>query len=288
MLGQNGRSEWSLVFFTLLTQSSVGTFTIWGLIYLLTPNRFIFTGNFSPLILLATLVLLVVGGIFAFLHLGNPFRVGFALHNLSRSWLSREGLFSGLFGLLVLLVLVSQMLHLPRSFFSGFIIVLAIVCGLFLVYSISRLYMLRTVPAWNNLGTPAAFFVSAFLLGAVVNTFIGLCPVTGDEWHLQWVKIAAAMVVILMSLQLVVSAMTLIYLNSQGGAAAESVRLLWNDFRGILIVRWLTALGGICLISMVLIDWLLLPIILISFTLVVISELLGRFMFYGFYRRVGF
>ena len=88
--------------------------------------------------------------------------------------------------------------------------------------------MLRTVPAWNNLGTPISFFITTFLLGYVVNA-AGLIYYSESKS----VVIINLMIVLLVGLQLAVNTMTLLYLSSKGGAALESIRILSVNFRTV-------------------------------------------------------
>lgn len=291
MSGQNGRSEWSLVFFTILTQMAVGMFSIWGLDWMLTPNANSLPVNFTQSILWVTLISLVVGGISAFLHLGNPFRVGFALSNFRSSWLSREGVLSGMFGALVFVLLIANILELKSVIWGKLIIILAILSGWFLVYGISRLYMLRTVPAWNNFGTPATFFTSSLLLGAIVNLaiWIGLTAESSLQWTDDGVIVFLGGGIVLMAiLQLAINTLTMINLSSRGGAGSVSVRHLWLNLRGPLIVRWLTAFVGIKILFLSLIYLWPALAFYTSFALVLISEILSRYLFYGYYQRVGY
>ena len=288
MLGQKGRGEWSLVFFTLLTQMAVGSFSVWGLMWVFASSDISIPVNFSQSILGATLLLLVLGGMFAFWHLGNPFRAGYALSNLRSSWLSREGLLSGCFGLFVFWMFSAQNINISK-------IILTITCGFLLVLSISRLYMLRTVPVWNNLGTPATFFCSTVLLGVIVNASVWMTYLINSSDTLlneirsdPAIQVFGLMILIFVFLQLMMNAFTLISLNSKGGVAVASVRYLWMNLRVLLIVRWLTAICGMILL---LFGGFLLSFAMyfyISFALVWISELLGRFLFYRSYRREGF
>lgn len=282
MLRHPGRSEWSLVFFTLLTQMAVGIFLVFGLILLLTPNDFPLPDIYAQSILGVALIILILGGISAFLHLGNPNRAGYAISNFWRSWLSREGITSGLFGLLVFLILIVQFSSLGFGVFNILLFILAVVCGLILVYGISRLYMLRTVPAWNNLGTPISFFITTLLLGFVINA-LGFVYFSVNKL----VEIFNVVILSLVGLQLMVNTITLLYLNSKGGAALESIRILSVTLRPVFIGRWLTALFGIGFLLLGLIFWPLPIVFYIAFFLVIFSELLWRYLFYGFYRREG-
>ena len=69
---QDGRGEWSLVFFTLLTQLSVGTFVLWGLPAALLPAPSPFnTGALPRTVLLVVLATLSAGTLSAGTHLGR-------------------------------------------------------------------------------------------------------------------------------------------------------------------------------------------------------------------------
>ena len=158
--------EWPLVFFTLLTQMAVGMFTIAGFVAVILPSPNLFTeGLLANSVLVITLLALTLGVLAATLHLNQPLKARFSLSNLRGSWLSREAFLGGFFGLLIFILLLLRRLENDFRVFEITITLSGIVCGLGLVYSISRLYMLRTVPAWNHLGTPVTFFTSSFLLG---------------------------------------------------------------------------------------------------------------------------
>ncbi len=121
--------------------------------------------------------------------------------------------------------------------------------------------MLRTVPAWNNLGTLATFFISSILLGTIVNAAIWMSLVLLDGTFLsdlyshRVIMIAYSMIIVLLSLQLTISLFTVIKLNSNGGAGAASVRYLWTNLCGMLIVRWLTAITGMVILLIGMIFW---------------------------------
>jgi anaerobic dimethyl sulfoxide reductase subunit C (anchor subunit) len=286
------RNEWQLVFFTSLSQMAVGLFMIWGLapfLNILPP----FPHFFDSSILVLILVILFLGLFAAIFHLGHPQRSVFALINLKKSWLSREALTGGIFGLQVVFLMLRNIFSQEFGWVDKISIMLGIIAGLLLVYMISRLYMLRTVPVWNNYGTPAAFYTTTFLLGTVA--------FSGEQiiWNLNKMDVSteflrdknftlsASIIIILLCFQFIISVITYKSLSKTGGNAALSVKLILSIFRGILLFRWGTAIIAIvlllifqpaCLFS----GWLFLPL-----TLVIISEFLGRWLFYLSYKRVG-
>jgi DMSO reductase anchor subunit len=157
-------SKWQdmpLILFTLFMQTAVGGF--WALMQIF-PRLWIFPeySRTSRQMLLAIGVCLGAGMLSSLAHLGTKKRAWRALGNLRKSWLSREVLFTGLFGAGWLLTTLDSMfwLHaidIPTAFTATL--------GLGLVYSMSRVYQLPAVFAWNTWRTSLVFIVSALLLG---------------------------------------------------------------------------------------------------------------------------
>ncbi len=143
--------ELPLVGFTLLTQAAAG--------------MAVFSLVLSPIplpLLLAIGILLALGGLISFLHLGRKRNAWRSVVHLKKSWLSREVLLAGLFGAAWAVQAGAQLLWKvsPRPWLMA-------VLGLGLIYSTARIYLLRAVPAWNSWRTPAAFLLTAVTLGAL-------------------------------------------------------------------------------------------------------------------------
>ena len=160
-------SEWSLVFFTLLGQFSAGLvfcllmFRVLGLHRKInTTDKILRNGIY---IAAASMIIALV---ISFLHLSAPLSSVYALSNLKQSWLSREilmvALFTAFLGFLSL--------YVYRSVTPGkhitFLLLLATLTGFMMVYSMARIYMLPTIPAWNTPVTLINFFVSGLLTGS--------------------------------------------------------------------------------------------------------------------------
>jgi len=161
--------EPTLVAFTLLTQLAVGVFWalagVWWVVGA-AADRWVA----GPL--LAGLPLAAAALAVSFLHLGTPRNAWRALGNLRSSWLSREVLFAVLFaGGWLLLVLPGRWRHAaaappsPPALVALSVAVFLVGAGL--VYSMARVYRLRTVPAWNTPLTTTTFFITAVSLGAL-------------------------------------------------------------------------------------------------------------------------
>jgi DMSO reductase anchor subunit len=147
--------ERSLVGFTLMAQTAVGL--LWSLAAVGLPT--------TPLLLVAALTAAAGGA--SLLHLGSPRRAWRALGNLRVSWLSREILFLGLFGLGVILMLGAAWIGRPATGLRHAITIATAVAGGGLLYSMARVYRLRTVPAWDTPLTTASFFLTAGSLGGL-------------------------------------------------------------------------------------------------------------------------
>jgi anaerobic dimethyl sulfoxide reductase subunit B (iron-sulfur subunit) len=155
----SGWEEAPLMLFTLFTQVAVGGF--WAMLWML-PRVWAteYETTLLPWLIIGSC--LGAGMLASLAHLGTRKRAWRALGNLRRSWLSREVLFTGLFGVGWLFILLEQLIW-QHSTIEG--IALTATLGLGLVYSISRVYQLPAVPAWNTWKTNLVFMVSTLLLG---------------------------------------------------------------------------------------------------------------------------
>ena len=226
------KSELSLVAFTLSTQMAAGIAVL-----------SLFSGplTFPSLILLG--VLFGVGGMISFLHLGQPLNAWRALSHLKKSWLSREILTFGLFGLSWLLCwILPGMGKLPLA-----------VCGIGLVYSMAQVYRLRSIPAWDTNRTLLMFTVSAVVLGG-----LGLEILDVSAFRLLFVGggLGAALWLSL----------------SERGDAHEMVGRLKLG----LIVLALAGVAVMIFVPNTARNWLAVPVFLI----VSIEEIIGRWQFY--------
>jgi len=151
--------ELPLLLFTLLIQIAVGGF--WAMLWMF-PHAGDSTtlSHWMPQLLIG--ICLGAGMLASLAHLGTKRNAWRALGNLRKSWLSREVLFTGLFGIGWLFTTVITLIW-HRSTAEGTALTAAL--GLGLVYSMSRVYRLPAVPAWNTWRTNAVFMVSTLLLG---------------------------------------------------------------------------------------------------------------------------
>ncbi|MBN2431594.1 MAG: dimethyl sulfoxide reductase anchor subunit [Acidobacteria bacterium] len=303
--------EWTLIGFTLLTQMAVGVFLLLGLVHFgvsrLAGREA--ADRMSGPALLAVGPVLGLALLASIIHLGYPAHALNAVNNIGSSWLSREivsfSLFAAVGGVFALL----QWRRLGPPAVRRILAWTAAGLGLVLVYAMARVYLLRSVPPWNTWLTPAAFFTTTFLLGALA---LGLAFVLNHRFAgaatlaahpdiraenamlrpaIRWlVFITLALLgVELIVIPLQLSHLTLVDAVGQLGLAETLSRLQWMlglrlslAFLGaILFVRLLHRLAAGDRYGR------LVELSLLACALVVAAEILGRYLFYALYARSG-
>jgi len=158
--------DWSLVFFTCLAQWSVGIvlWLSWPVIHNHDMSPVFETGLSLTNPVLLALIFIGSATLSSFLHLGNPANATRALNNLSGSWLSREILAIGIFtASLVLAFLLGWKTANPE--YLKYLMALSSLAGLALLWTMIRIYVMPTIPAWNSWHTPVSFVSAALSLG---------------------------------------------------------------------------------------------------------------------------
>lgn len=151
----------SLVLFTLLAQTAVGAY------WVLAGARAL-----SRLALGVLLGLMAASLAASLFHLGTPLRAYGAVRHLGSSWVSREILAALVFAGLILGQAAAAWAELPLGQ-SPALAGLTALGGLALLYSMSRAYRLRTVPAWDSPATLLSFGATAGLLGGLLAGGLG-------------------------------------------------------------------------------------------------------------------
>ena len=298
--------EWALILYTILTQLSVGAFIIIGVVHFFAERKagIVEADRMSDRALLAIGPLLVLAMIASLFHLGTPANAYRAISNVGSSWLSREILFTVLFLVTGGVFALMQWRKVSTPQVRNAIAVLAAVIGVVLVYSMSRVYMIRTVPVWDNLATPISFFTTTFLLGALA---VGLayvvnysymqrrgeaeCGDTGVQCELlrtamRGLAIAA---ILLVGIHLVIVPAHLAYLSGGPQAAQESAGIISEDYGVLLILRLVLVFLGAAVLGSFIYQNASSPgrerfignLALVAFALVLVGEVVGRFIFYA-------
>jgi DMSO reductase anchor subunit len=159
--------NWSLVCFTLFTQSAI------GLVWVGVMGRWFGGGRRTDFLvwsLSIALILIGLGLSAALAHLAKPRLAPNALRNLTASWLSREVLLVQTFAAIVALLILISLLDVS----SGLVIVEAAACllGVAALFAMTKVYLLKTVPVWNSPATLMEFAGSAMLLGGALGAVL--------------------------------------------------------------------------------------------------------------------
>jgi anaerobic dimethyl sulfoxide reductase subunit C len=301
-------NELPLVIFTIIAQMSVGSFVVLGLIHFFgaRSGRDVIDKVSDPA-LYAIGPILVLGLLASMMHLGTPIRAINALRHLDSSWLSREILFGLLFAAVGGAFAFSQWFKWLTPRLRQALAGLAALVGLALIWSMTMVYLLPTVPAWDSWATPVRFLATTFLLGSLA---VGAAlVVTADVRRRGSVADAVSERVIMSSLrgiaigaiamlgvEFVVLPLYLGKLATAGSAATTaSSGALVNTYGGYAVAQLVLVFLGVALLGVFLSRLakrlstarLLAIAPVAAFALVSAGEIIGRMLFYASYARVG-
>ncbi|MBT7074794.1 MAG: dimethyl sulfoxide reductase anchor subunit [Anaerolineae bacterium] len=301
--------EWALIAFTIFAQMSVGAFLILGVVHYYASKK---AGpeeadRLSDRALIAIGITLGLGMLASLFHLGSPLSAPRAVSNLATSWLSREILAGVIFALLGVTFAAMQWFKLSSIRNRNIVAWATSLVGLALIYSMARVYMLPTQPAWNTLATPLAFFVTTLLLGsmALAAAFVanyayvqiknpGCADTQCELLHgvLKGISVAG---IVLMAIELIILPLNMGYLASGSPAALNSVRLMAGTFGTLQALRLVLVFIGAGVFGIFLYisaeetgkESLMGYLAYSAFALVFVAEVLGRMIFYASHQGIG-
>jgi len=300
--------EWALIAFSIMAQMSVGSFLVLGVVHFFARIR---AGEeeadrLSDRALLAIGPVMILALVASLFHLGTPLNAYKAVANVGSSWLSREILFGVIFTVLGGAFALMQWRKIGTFNLRAILAWAAAAVGLVLVYSMARVYMLRTVPTWNTLATPVSFFTTTFLLGALatgaafVANFAYFVRKEGSadaqkkllRDALRWIAVAS---IAFLGVEFVLIPLNLADLAAGPAVAAATVSELMEQYGLVLGLRLLFVFLGAGIFGLFLYRNALSPgreaimgnLAYSAFVLVLVSEVLGRFLFYASYARIG-
>jgi DMSO reductase anchor subunit len=285
--------EWPLVAFTVAGQAAVGIFLFAGLPFFLSAGA---GGSAAArearlFVLAVVLGLLAVAALLSLFHLHHPLRARRVLMNIGTSWLSREIFFEIGFMALVTLGLFMAWRQPAGGHLLKGIVAAAGLAGILFILSMSKLYMLRTVPAWNRAYTPLSFFLTSLSLGALATALV----MGASEG-----KPSRAGLFILLSFILVAADVAVAFFIAPGHGVfghrpGPSLRPPAEAHRTLHLARLALLLMGLALIRGAMMAGEgrafgggrgngLLPVAL---ALVISGQFVGRFLFYGLLTQPG-
>jgi anaerobic dimethyl sulfoxide reductase subunit C (anchor subunit) len=257
--------------------------------------------------LLALGPLLVIALVASLFHLGNPLNAPRAVTNLGTSWLSREILASVLFVVVGGIFAIMQWRRIGPRALRNAIAVIAGLLGLALIFIMAQVYHLETQPAWNSWNTTLSFYATSFLLGVlgVAAAYVASygyirrkdpecaevqCTLLHDA--LRGLSIAA---IVLVGVEFVAAPLYVASLVSGPAAAQQTTAMLIDEYSILFTLRLALAFIGACVLGLWIYrvavqrerETLLANLTYAAFGLVLVAEVLGRYLFYATHFKIG-
>ncbi|PMH01864.1 dimethyl sulfoxide reductase anchor subunit family protein [Vibrio lentus] len=276
--------EWSLIFFTVLAQTAVGGYLLIGARALVLGHDEEKLNNYKvPMFILWALMGL--GFMFSTTHLGSPLRAFNAFNQLGSAWLSNEVFFGAAFfavgGLQWLLsVLKKGGVAIQKALMVG-----AMVLGVIFMYAMINVYMINTVPTWDNIYTPLSFIMTMVVGGLLLSQFV---IVFANDSRFTVDRNITMLAVIAVAISLLVTVGKLNLIGDIQTSAAKASELV--DGLGSYVILQVALLMASLLI------WILPmlnrakvnPVNLgLALVLFLASELIGRGLFYSLHMTSG-
>ncbi|MFL7047026.1 dimethyl sulfoxide reductase anchor subunit family protein [Vibrio cyclitrophicus] len=276
--------EWSLIFFTVLAQTAVGGYLLIGARALVLGHDEEKLNSYKvPMFILWALMGL--GFMFSTTHLGSPLRAFNAFNQLGSAWLSNEVFFGAAFfsvgGLQWLLSVVKK----GGLVIQKALMVSAMVLGVIFMYAMINVYMINTVPTWDNIYTPLSFIMTIVVGGLLLSQFV---LVFANDSHFTIDRNITMLAVITVAISLLVTVGKLNLIGDIQTSAAKASELV-DGLGSYVILR-------VALLMASLLIWILPmlnkakvnPVNLsLALGLFLASELIGRGLFYSLHMTSG-
>jgi anaerobic dimethyl sulfoxide reductase subunit C len=280
---------------------SVGSFLVLSVVHFYTGRK---SGEkqadqLTDRALIAIGPVLMLGMAASLLHLGNPINAYKAVTNLGSSWLSREILLGVLFAASGAVFALMQWRKISTPSIRQIVGLVVALIGVALAFSMSQIYLIPTRPSWDLITTPLSFLTTTLLLGVLA---IGAAFVA-NYWYMQrqepgcadeqcvilrdTLRSLAISSIVLLGLQFVLLPVSLALMTSAG--AADSVALMAGPFGIVFALRLILVFLGAGVFGVFVYreaqrvgqERMLSLFMYTAFVLVLVGEILGRFMFYA-------
>ncbi len=302
--------EWALPVYTILMQLAVGALLSLWLVRIFSIRQYgrNATERLVRIPVLAIFLTIFVAIVGSHFHLSRPIISLLATLNLRSSWLSREIVFTISFFLAV------GGLSYLQWFIDGYDRLktglgwLGIVTGSFSVYCMSKIYLLPTHSSWNSPLTIASFLLTALILGVTASAVLLVMDLKVSEEVADlsetiirrelmrssfiWL---ASVAFITATISLIIN-LALIFVLSQGDVSAQtSLTLLLGLYQPLFGMRYITLFTGVGWFGLTSfhifhnrkVQYKFATAIYLACLLVLISEIMGRFLFYATHVRTG-
>jgi len=285
--------EWPLVAFTIAGQMAVGIFLLVAVPLLLFAGADAgASAHETGLAVLAVVLgLLIAAALLSFFHLHHPFRARRVLTNLRTSWLSREIFFElGFMAFVAFGALLSWRRPAEGILLKG-ILAAAGLAGILFILSMSKLYMLQTVPPWNQAYTPLSFFMTSLSLGALAAALVRASGADTPSRSGAYILLAFVFVAAEAALSFLIAPGHGVF----GYRPGPSLRPPAEAHRTLHLARLALLLMGLALIrgAMVAGEGRAASglggngLLAVALALVLAGQVAGRFLFYGLFGRPG-
>lgn len=300
--------EWALLIFTILGQIAAGSLFVLMIVraYAVSKAGVEQTDRLidGPLYIIVPIMgLALIASLF---HLGNPVNIAKAVPNLGTSWLSREVVIAVTFVILAAVYTLLQWRKIGNNTLRTIIGWIAALVGLFQIYGMGMVYMIRTQPSWNTPATPISFFTTALLMG--VATIASALIINhsrvnkGDKKNeqqqellrkpLQGLAIAS---IVLLGIEFLVTPLYMAYLSSQGAEGVESLNMMVGEFGVTFALRLIFVFLGAGVLAAYIYrnasihgkEGTLPTLAYSALIFILVSEVMGRFIFYATHVRIG-
>lgn len=301
--------EWALIAFTILTQMSVGSLVVLEIVHFFAVKKAGMeeADRLSDRAVLAIVVVMGLALVASLFHLGNPLNAPRAVTHLATSWLSREILTGVIFAGLIVIFAFIQWRKIGSMLLRNVFAWITAIVGLVLVFFESKIYMIPAEPAWNTLATPISFYATTFLLGclamgvAYVANYAYVKKKTPDCADTQCELMRGALggiavaAIIFVGVELLVLPVYLAFLATGSPAAISTVKLFSGPFSMVLVLRLILAFVGAAIFGVFLYqnskkvgqEKIMGYLAYSAFILVLVAEILGRYLFYATRVRIG-
>ncbi|MBM7035654.1 DmsC/YnfH family molybdoenzyme membrane anchor subunit [Vibrio ulleungensis] len=274
--------EYSLIFFTVLGQTAVGAYILFALRSLVS-NESSASRYKVPLFILWAIM--GVGFLFSTTHLGSPLRAFNALNKVGSAWLSNEIFFGAAFFAVGGLQWLLNVLGKVSAIINKVMSIITIILGVLFMNAMVTVYLIDTVPTWNNLYTPLSFIMT-IVLGGLILWQLMACIAKDSTYNAE--RNASIVGLLMVAVSLAVTVGKVMLLGDIQTSLAQAQDLVPNLNQYVI--------AQVVLLVAALIIWIL-PLINksrlnpinmgVALVLFWASELLGRALFYSTHMTYG-
>ena len=301
--------EWTLPVYTILTQLAAGALIVLWVIRTLSNSVYgrEEVDRIIKIPILIILITIIAGIIGAHFHLSRPYLSFLALRNFRTSWLSRELVFNLFFILSVGCLWSLFWFENGQNTLKTVLGWVAISFGFATEYCMSRIYLLPSQPAWNSPLTPVSFFETTLLLGVMTVPVLLIMDLRFSKSQQQenqnvrhriiqgsfdWLAAIAVVMVIAIA---VLNYFQISSLRTGNPSAQTTLDLLLELYQPLLVIRFALLFVGVGWLGTSVVlshrrskgtEELMMPVF-IACLLVMIAEILGRFLFFAIHVRMG-